>query len=130
MGNFQFFVIPETGNISSSSGSIHANQFNAFGSFSRKELNPGSLIEGLLLKKGLSRVPQASPAIQNRTLLVNYGQSGRRNVGIFGAYTLEVTIKLLKATTLEPVFFCTAEGMGSTEADDIRVAITRCLKGF
>lgn len=54
------------------------------------------------------------------------GESGKRNTGL-GGYTLEVTIQLISAKTSSLVCSCTAEGQGSTEADDIRQAITRCL---
>ena len=67
----------------------------------------------------------------NKTLLVKYGQSDKRSVlGGLGGYTLEVSIQMLDALTQELLFVCTAEGQGSTEADDIRVAIVRCLESF
>jgi hypothetical protein len=45
----------------------------------------------------------------------------------WGGYTIEVTIQFVSAKTNSLVCSCTAEGIGSTEADDIREAITRCL---
>lgn len=51
-------------------------------------------------------------------------------LGGIGGYTLEVSIQILDAKTQEPVFICTAEGQGDTEADDIRKAITRCLESL
>jgi len=59
---------------------------------------------------------------------VNYGESGRRNVA-FG-YTIEVTIQFISAKSHTLLSSCTAEGIGDTEADDIRKAITRCLTGL
>ena len=50
--------------------------------------------------------------------------------GGLGGYTLEVTIILIDAKTYDTIYSCTAEGQGSTEADDIREAITRCLSGL
>ncbi len=64
-----------------------------------------------------------------KTIIVNYGQSNKRNIGILG-YALEVTIQLLDSKTYKLIAQCTAEGMGSTEADDIRIAIDRCLKSL
>ena len=61
----------------------------------------------------------------NKTLIVNYGESGRRDV--FWGYTIEVTIQFLSANTNEVVCVTTAEGIGDTEADDITKAITRAL---
>ena len=45
-----------------------------------------------------------------------------------GGYTLGVSIQMLDSKTHEPLFICTAEGQGETEADDIRKAIARCLR--
>ena len=57
--------------------------------------------------------------------IVNYGESGGRNRGL--GYTIEVTLQFISAETNEMVCSCTAEGQGSTEADDIRQAIKRAL---
>jgi hypothetical protein len=58
-------------------------------------------------------------------MIVNYGESGKRNKGL--GYTIEVTIQFVSAKTNAKLCSCTAEGQGETEADDIREAITRCL---
>ena len=62
---------------------------------------------------------------------MTYGESGRRNLwgGVLG-YTMEVTIQFLSAQTHEIICTCTAEGLGDTEADDIRKAISRALDGL
>jgi len=128
---YQFVVIPTTDNISSSSGGIYGNQYGIYGSSESKKLNPSSVIEGLLLKKGFTSISKTTSNIIDKTLIVKYGESGRRDVaGGLGGYTLEVTIKFISAKTQEPVFMCTAEGQGETEVDDIRDAITRCLSGL
>ena len=49
------------------------------------------------------------------------------NLSKSGDKVLEVTINLISAKTYQPLCSCIAEGQGSTEADDIRIAITRCL---
>ena len=71
-------------------------------------------------------MPELKSELADITLIVNYGESGRRNTGL-GGYTIEVTIQFISAKTNSLVCSCTAEGQGSTEADDIRQAITRCL---
>ena len=43
-------------------------------------------------------------------------------------YSIEVTMQFINAKTQLPIVVCTAEGQGSTEADDIRIAITRALE--
>ena len=88
-------------------------------------LNPSSMIEGILLKKGFTSIDEIRPEIIDKTLIVKYGNSGRRDV--FTGYTLEATISLINAKTYEKVYTCTAEGQGCFESDDIREAITRCL---
>lgn len=126
---YRFVVIPETEVKRSSVTSMSASQYGAYGSSVEKETNPSFVIEGVLLKKGLVRVDNVMPDSAVRTLLARYGQSGRRDVGL-GGYTLEVTIAFLDASTGELVFQCTAEGIGATEADDIGIAINRCLESF
>ena len=66
--------------------------------------------------------------LAKETVIVNYGESGRRNRR-FG-YTIEVTIQFISADTNQMIYSCTAEGQGSTEADDIRQAIKRALDGL
>ena len=66
--------------------------------------------------------------LAKETVIVNYGESGRRNCR-FG-YTIEVTIQFISADTNQMICSCTAEGQGSTEADDIRQAIKRALDGL
>ena len=65
--------------------------------------------------------------VTNKTLIVSYGESGKREVDVFGSYTIEVTIQFVDSKTNTLVSTCVAEGIGSTEADDIRIAINRCL---
>jgi len=128
---YQFVVIPTTKTLNSSAGGVIGNQYGVYGASQSNEISPSSLIEGLLLKKGIISIDNITPEIINKTLIVKYGESGKRDVmGGLGGYTLEVTIKIISAKNLEPVFLCTAEGQGSTEADDLREAIIRCLSEF
>ena len=86
------------------------------------------MITGILTKKGFIRLPELKSELKNETLIVNYGESGRRNRGL--GYTIEVTIQLISAKSSELISSCSAEGQGETEADDIRQAITRCLSAL
>ncbi len=95
------------------------------------KVDPASLIEGVLLKRGVVKVREPSPHTAGKLLVARYGISGKRNIaGGVGGYAQEVTVVLVDAATLVPVFTCTAEGIGSTEADDIREAIILCLEGL
>ena len=123
LDKYQYMLIEKSAGITS----IQASN----GYASSRDVNPGSLIEGLLLKRGLIKVPSASPQTSGKLLLVNYGISGKRNIaGGLGGYAQEMTISLVDAERLSLVYSCTAEGIGSTEADDIREAIMNCMRGL
>ena len=126
--NYEYVVIPATSTLNSSTGVVAGGQYGVYGGSTSKEINPGSLIEGILLKRGIISVDEIRPDIIDKTLIAKYGESGRR--AVFWGYTLEVTIVLIDANTNETVYSCTAEGIGSTETDDIRKAIHRCLSEF
>ena len=109
--------------------SVGIGAYGYYGSVG-KSVNPADMIAGILIKKGFIIVNDTTSHTA-QTLVVNYGQSGKRDVvGGLGGYTLEVSIQMLDAQTKEPVYICTAEGQGDTEADDIREAISRCLAGL
>jgi len=128
---YQYVAISSTGTLNSGAGAVFGNQYGVYGGTTSKSINPGSVIEGILLKKGYTSINEIKPEIAHKTLVVKYGQSGKRDVaGGLGGYTLEVTISFINAKTYENVYSCTAEGQGETEADDIREAITRCLSGI
>ncbi|MFN9113464.1 MAG: hypothetical protein ACK5XN_25615 [Bacteroidota bacterium] len=119
---YRYVYITPTQNLSSSSGSTSGNIYYSVS----KTVNPADVISGKLTREGFIRIPEIKPEFAAQTLIINYGESGKRNV--FLGYAIEVTIQLINAQTLQPVCTCTAEGMGSTEADDIREAIGRCLE--
>ncbi len=120
--SYKYFYITPTSSLTSSSGVTVSGQYYS----SSKTVNPSDIITGILTKDGLIRLPELKPELTNETLIVNYGESGKRNTGL-GGYTIEVTIQFISSKTSSLVCSCTAEGQGSTEADDIRQAITRCL---
>jgi hypothetical protein len=124
-------VLPNAASLSSSSGGVYGNRYGVYGSSSSKEINPSNIIEGILLKRGLISTDTVTSENKDKTLIVKYGESARRDVaGGLGGYTLEVTIAIVTAKTNEVVYSCIAEGQGSTEVDDIREAIHRCLSGL
>ncbi len=125
--NFTYIYISPTKSLTSSSGFTFGGQYYS----SNKSVNPSDVITGILTKEGLIRLPELKPELNDQTLIVNYGESGRRNIaGGLGGYTIEVTIQFISAKTHTLISSCTAEGIGATEADDIRKAITRCLTGL
>ena len=78
--NYRFVVVPQTASLSSESGAVYGNQYGIYGSSSAKSINPGDLIEGILLKRGLISIENVVPEDEDKTLLVRYGESGRRDV--------------------------------------------------
>jgi len=122
LDNYKYIYITPTNSLTSSSGAMISGQYYS----ESKTVNPSDVITGILTKEGLIRLPEIKSDLSEETLIVNYGESGRRNTGL-GGYAIEVTIQFISAKTNLLVCSCTAEGQGSTEADDIRQAITRCL---
>ncbi len=122
LDNYKYIYITPTNSLTSGSGATIGGQYYS----SSKTVNPSDVIGGILTKGGLIRLPALKSELTDETLIINYGESGRRNTG-FGGYTIEVTIQFVSAKKNTLICSCTAEGQGSTEADDIRQAITRCL---
>ena len=125
---FKYAYIMPTSGLMSTVGGTYGNSYGIYGSTMTKSVNPADVIAGILIKKGFVVLPVLRRDKANETLIVNYGESGRRNVwgGLIG-YTIEVTIQFISAKTHEVICTCTAEGLGTTEADDIRKAIIRAL---
>lgn len=123
---YRYVYIMPTSELTSSTGSVYGSTSGTYGLSQTKSINPSDVIAGYLLKKGFIRLPEINPELNSETIVVNYGESGRRSVFMAG-YTIEVTIQFLDANSHTVICSGTAEGMGSTEADDIRIAINRCL---
>ena len=121
---YRYVFITPTAELTSSTGVAYAVGNGLYGNTS-KTINPSDVISGIFLKNGFVRLPELKPDLLDQTIVVNYGESGRRNKGL--GYTIEVTIQILSAKTSEPICICTAEGQGETEADDVRIAINRAL---
>lgn len=122
---YKYVYITPTSELTSGSSGVYGGKYGVYGEGSTKTINPSDVISGILLKQGYIRLPELRPELSEQTLIVNYGESGRRNVNL--GYSIEVTIQFLSAKTNMPVCICTAEGQGSTEADDIRIAINRAM---
>jgi hypothetical protein len=120
--NYKYLYISPTNSLTSSSGAT----INGLYYSSSKSVNPADVISGILSKEGFIKIPEQKPELTDQTIIVNYGESGKRKTGL-GGYTIEVTIQFISAKSNNLVCSCTAEGQGETEADDIRQAITRCL---
>jgi hypothetical protein len=120
--NYKYIYINPTSSLTSSAGATIGGQYYS----SSKSVNPSDVMTGVLSKEGFIRLSELKPELLEVTIIVNYGESGRRKTGL-GGYTIEVTIQFISAKSNTLICSCTAEGQGETEADDIRQAIARCL---
>jgi hypothetical protein len=114
--DYKYIFISPTKTLTSSTGNLYGGNYGAYGSTTSKSVNPSDVIAGILSKQGFIIVPELTAELANETLIVSYGESGRRNRGL--GYTAESYMLICSGT---------AEGQRSTEADDIRQAVTRSL---
>ena len=124
---YEYVFIKPTQELTSGKGSTLGGR-NGVYSETIRSINPSDIISGELIKQGFVILPELKQELNDRTLIVNYGESDRRNRGL--GYTIEVTIQFVSAGSHELVCSCTAEGQGAIEADDIRLAIRRALYGL
>lgn len=125
--DYKYFYIIPAGDKSGTTGLLYNYGYGTYGSTKQVSINPADIISGFLTKKGYIRIPELPGQYPEKTFIVSYGESGRRDVGIWG-YTLETTIQFISASTNEVLCTVSGEGMGSTEADDIRISINRCMQ--
>ena len=121
LDDYTYFYVTPTQDLTSSAGVTISGQYYS----SSKTVNPSDLISGYLIKQGYVRIPTIEDDKKHKTFIVNYGESGRRN--LFLAYSIEVTMQFISASNHNIICVTTAEGVGDTEADDIRIAINRAL---
>ena len=122
--DYKYIHISQTTSLTSGSGESINGQYYS----TNKSVNPRDVISGILAKEGFILMQELKNELSSETLIATYGESGQRTVlGGLGGYTTEVTIQFISSGTNSLISSCTAEGIGDTEADDIRKAITRCL---
>lgn len=126
LDQYTYFYITPTETKTGSSGGVYGNGYGVYGSSRSKSTNPADIISGYLIKRGLVRLPEVKSDLADKTMIINYGETERRSTGL-GGYTIEVTLQVLSAKTSDVICVITGEGQGETEADDIRIAINRCL---
>lgn len=117
------YVLP-TSAVTGSSG-IYGNLYGLYGG-TTKSTNPSEVISGYLMKRGYTILPELDPNLAEKTLIVNYGHTGKRQLSLF-AYSNIVLIQFRDAKTHELVAQSEAEGCGEDEAADILQAIHRAL---
>ena len=125
IARYKYVFITPTNSLTSSQTTVSEENHST----TTKSINPSDVITGILLKEGFISLPELKPELLDETLIVNYGESGRRSAG-FGVNAIEVTIQFISAKSHNLISYCTAEGQGSTEVNNIRTAITRCLSSI
>lgn len=125
--NYRYFYITPTGDYTSESASLAVpiGLGMYVGTGNTKTTTPSHIIAGILIKNGYVQVHEVNPENAQETMIVNFGETGRHNQSI--GYSIEVTIQFVSASTQRMICTCTADGIGETEADDIRNAIERAL---
>ena len=127
LDTYTYFYITPTETKTGSTGGVYGNSYGVYGLSRSKSTNPADIISGYLIKRGMVRLPEVKSDFADKTMIINYGETGRRSTGL-GGYTIEITLQILSAKTNEVICVVTGEGQGETEADDIRIAINRCLE--
>lgn len=126
LDQYTYFYTTPTEPKTSSSGSVFGYGYGVYGYNRTKSTNPADIISGFMIKKGFIQLPELNNELADKTIIINYGETGRRNTG--SGYTIEITLQIISAKTNEIICIVTGEGQGETEADDIRIAINRCLE--
>ena len=134
MSKYKFVYIIPTGSITSNSGTsgyIAGNAYGGHGSLygsvhsgATKTVNPAEEICGQLDKRGYTILPEVDPDVAEETMIVAYGNIGRRDVTPF-AYA--VVLQFTDAETHEKLASIEAEAYGETETVEIREAINQAF---
>lgn len=118
--NYTYVYVIPTAPVTSSSG-VYGNVYGVYGG-STKTVTPSETINGYFMKKGYTPLPSITEQLADKTLVVSYGYTGRRQIGLF-SYASCIIIQIRDAKTHQIVASCEAEGCGADETDDILQAI-------
>lgn len=136
MSKYKFVYIIPTSSVTSASGthgyvsgSAYGNYGSLYGSVhsgATKTTNPADEICGQLVKRGYTILPSIDPALAAKTMVVAYGNAGRRSVSLH-SYASAIVLQFTDAETHEILANFETEGCGSNETEDIREAIDRAF---
>lgn len=123
----EFGPLP-TGSVTASTG-VHSSYDRSYVSGGvTKTTNPADLMSGYLMQKGFTILPQLDQTKLSETLVLSYGETGKRSVGfLWLSDATSIIIQFRDAQTNELIASAEAEDYGSTEADNIRYALTSAL---
>lgn len=78
---YQYFYIIPTAEKTSVTGGTYGNGSYVYGLTESHSTNPADLISGHLVKNGFVRVAAITPEQADKTFVINYSETGRRNTG-------------------------------------------------
>lgn len=130
--DYQYAFIIPTGSVTGSSGSVGMSyriygtnlSYGVYGN-NTQTANPSEIIAGYLMKQGYTILPEISPDLAERTLVVSYGQTSKEQQ--FIGYAQNIIIQFRNAKTHNLVTSCEADGYSENDATTILQAITRAL---
>ena len=124
---YEYFYITPTAEVTSETTYVSGNYYYGVqGSTRTTSVNPTDEISGFFIKKGYIRVPQITSEVKDKAVIINYSVSGERDM--LGGKAKEITLQVVDAKTMKVVCVASAEGIGATDSDDIKIAIHRCLE--
>jgi hypothetical protein len=125
---YRYVYIMPTGSVTGSTG-VYTSYVDdrVYGGVTRTA-NPSDMMSGYLMQKGLTILPQLDEAKKAETLVLSYGETDRRDVGLLWLSTSTgIIIQFRDALTNDLIASAEAEDYGSTEADNVRYAIRKAL---
>ena len=125
---YRYVYVMPTGSVTGSTA-VHASYDYRYVSGGKtKTTNPTDLMAGYLMQKGFTVLPQLDQNKLSETMVVSYGETGHRSVGLLWlSDATSIILQFRDAQTNELVASAESEDYGSTEADNIRYAITNAL---
>lgn len=125
---YRYVYIMPTGSVTGSTGVYTSYVDNRVHGGVTRTANPSDMMSGYLMQKGLTILPQLDEAKKAETLVLSYGETDRRDVGLLWLSTSTgIIIQFRDALTNDLIASAEAEDYGSTEADNVRYAIRKAL---
>ena len=125
---YRYVYIMPTGSVTGSTGVYTSYVDNRVHGGVTRTANPSDMMSGYLMQKGLTILPQLDEAKKAETLVLSYGETDRRDVGLLWLSTSTgIIIQFRDALTNDLIASAEAEDFGSTEADNVRYAIRKAL---
>lgn len=91
-----------------------------------KTINPSETISGKLMQQGYCILPNISPELAEKTMIVSYGYTGRQETGL--GYASCIIVQFRDAKTHDLLASIETGGNGWDETDDILIAINNVFK--